>query len=193
MYRYIVNQGGKDSCVIVLATQTLCIHELLFKEKLGAKSVVFSVLLWFSPEVNLLFKDCWLHSCAAVTLSETLQLGLGKADVFQSKLGLFSEVSLPVFNVHNSIGIYLPPKTAVKMDKEKGLFWFCSLQKADTRGQKRYSWDVLSFMYLQLDCFPSGLGWDLFLQSATCSLLKGDFFFSPYWLFIKSFYLSPAP
>lgn len=66
----------------------------MFKAKLESKSVVFSVLLQFSPEVNLQSEDCWLHSGAAVMLSETLQLGLGTADAFQSKLGLFSEVSL---------------------------------------------------------------------------------------------------
>lgn len=61
----------------------LCVREHLFKEKLGAKYFVFSVLPQFPHGVHLVLEDCGLHSCAAVMLSQDLQLCLGKADGFR--------------------------------------------------------------------------------------------------------------
>lgn len=67
------------------------------------KSFMFSVLLWFFPEVNPVW-GLQVALCAAVMLFESLQLGLGKADIFQLKLDLFWDVCLPV---HNRTGTFL--------------------------------------------------------------------------------------
>lgn len=64
-------------------------------------------------------------------LSKTLCLGLGKADIFQSKLGLFSAVSLPLFSVHNKTGIsFLKKNPTVKIDNRKKLILILFITKS---------------------------------------------------------------